>query len=53
LVPIHVHTRDSNHTIGISIALVKNATKHDKREKIRARDTERELSREIKGKIRV
>jgi SsrA-binding protein len=53
LVPLHIHTRDSNHTIGVSLALVRHANKHDKRQKIKARDTERELQREIKGRIRI
>jgi SsrA-binding protein len=53
LVPLHIHTRDTSHTIGITIALVSHATKSDKRNKIKTRDLDRELRREFKGVIKL
>lgn len=52
LVPVEIHTR-ANHTIGITIALVKRSGEYENRQKIKARDTTRELQREFKGKIKV
>ncbi len=39
----------SRHTIAVSIALIRHASKHDNRNKIRDRDLGRELRREIKS----
>lgn len=52
LVPLNIHLRD-NHTIGMTIALVRHANKQDKRNKIRTRDTQRELQREVKGRLKL
>jgi len=53
IVPLHIHTRDTSHTVGVTIALVKHANKSDKRQKIKTRDLDRELRREFKGVIKL
>ena len=47
IVPISVYNKGRK--IKVEIALVKGKKKHDKRESIKKRDTDREIRREIKG----
>jgi len=52
VIPMSIWLGDS-HQIFVRIAVVRHANKADKREKIKSRDTERELRREFKGKIKL
>ena len=47
LIPLNIHT--SGKKIKAEIGLARGKKKHEKREKIKKRDTEREMRREMKG----